>query len=907
MKSESNISKMDAATFKQLFVHRDDIYAMQQPKGSYIPVKDELTDADIEAHLEGRTTLGLYQVMPEVNTVKWGVLDIDLTKDIWSAPDFKLEDWEDRLLAQANRAKDYFSTVGITSYREHSGNKGYHVWIFFKTPVLAANVKTAMEGLFKHMPAEDPGIAWEIFPKQAAVNEGALGNLVKGPAGYHHKSKKFSKFIDVVDPQLITYTTPESLELLTSIYAQPISRCSALNKVVIEGILAGGAKHDERVALGYIYTHMDEGKESEKYITDRFFRQMPNFNEETTLYNLERMQEMYKPITCATLQEQGICPKQCTAIGAAKSPIAFYHWETKKEEAGTAATNKLDFVFKSGNNYYEDLGSDKDGNAKLKQLSSFVVDLDKHVTVSDGLKSQSRFSGLIKKDGFKSEFDISSDDYASNEKLSAYIYSILGPNQLLLDNIVNIRTAIQKYANTEEELILKHFGYMENEDSKYPTKYVTPSTIIDKNGIRENTEVKIDLTSEQNASGLDIKKADLQEVESIKKHMDDHLFKLINYEAGHTGLAYAFLPIIFPFLEGDKTRFTYFIRGLSGSGKSYFLNSLQCFFGNFEGPPTWSSTPNALGRLGYFYNSAMFFVDDWKLRVFKKMGTLDASLTLLQNFADNTARARMTATSEMQKTYVIRGWIAATGEDTPSGEASTLARTVFMDCTNREKNLRDGGIVQKNKHRYSGLTGHYIHHILNLNPAVMNKVMDDHMNYFYPLVAGKPNDVRISRNMSLLATSYKFISKFLWSKKRHEEAYDKYVAMLTTALTAAVTEASEELSGEKFIESLKELLSGGRVRMQADSGIDIEDSNVPIIGYMGRHPDSLDQVPHLVVGLAFSEAQKYLRSAGESFSHTRKAIISEMYEHGMVFDEEPIVRKLNHKSVRVIRLKPEYL
>ena len=224
MKSESKQSRMDVKTFRQLFVHRDDVHAIQQPKGTYLPVKEAVTDTDIEAHLEGRTTLGLYQVKPEVNTITWAVLDIDLTKDIWNAPDFKLDDWEEKLLAQADLAKEYFKTVDITSYREHSGNKGYHVWIFFKNPVPASSVKAAMNSLFKYMPKEDPGIDWEIFPKQAALNEGSLGNLVKGAAGYHHKSKRFSKFLDEVNPQTLEYVTEESLEKLTSV-------CIALNVI----------------------------------------------------------------------------------------------------------------------------------------------------------------------------------------------------------------------------------------------------------------------------------------------------------------------------------------------------------------------------------------------------------------------------------------------------------------------------------------------------------------------------------------------------------------------------------------------------------------------------------------------------------------------------------------------------
>ena len=198
--------------------------------------------------------------------------------------------------------------------------------------------------------------------------------------------------------------------------------------------------------------------------------------------------------------------------------------------------------------------------------------------------------------------------------------------------------------------------------------------------------------------------------------------------------------------------------------------------------------------------------------------------------------------------------------------------------------------------------------ILSLNEKLLkDTTLEDYIDTFYPLVAGQSNDVRVARNISLLATSYKFISEFLWSKAEAIKQQEAFVKMLRDKVRELVVEASDELSSEKFVEVIKELLSSGRARLQQDNGIDIEDSKAPIIGYYGKNSQSMEQVPHLVVGLAFNEVQKYLRSSGESLSHTKKAIISELFENEMVYDAEPVIRKLNSKSVRVIRLKPEYL
>ena len=196
---------MNLKTFSQLFVHRSDIFAIQQPRGTYLPVKEDVDTAVIQAHLDGTQTVGLYQVLPVKNTVKWAVLDIDIKKEVYSNPDFTLDDWKPKLLQQAQIAKDRFKQHGIPGYIEFSGFKGYHVWAFFATPVSAHEVKVGMEAIFKDMTPVDNGLAWEIFPKQAQLSADGLGNLVKGPCGYHHKAKGFSDFVDEVDLKTIEY------------------------------------------------------------------------------------------------------------------------------------------------------------------------------------------------------------------------------------------------------------------------------------------------------------------------------------------------------------------------------------------------------------------------------------------------------------------------------------------------------------------------------------------------------------------------------------------------------------------------------------------------------------------------------------------------------------------------------
>ena len=124
---------MDVAVFRKLFVNRDDTYAEQIKKErGYKRVASKLTDSVIKDHLNGQTTIGLYQLFN--GTIKWACIDIDIVKDVWSKDDFKYEDWVDQVNLQAIEWKQKLKDAGMTSYLEESGNKGAHVWIFFEEP-----------------------------------------------------------------------------------------------------------------------------------------------------------------------------------------------------------------------------------------------------------------------------------------------------------------------------------------------------------------------------------------------------------------------------------------------------------------------------------------------------------------------------------------------------------------------------------------------------------------------------------------------------------------------------------------------------------------------------------------------------------------------------------------------------
>lgn len=171
---------IDIPKYKQLFVHRDDVFAQQFPDGHYEPVREPLTDDDIQEHLAGLASYGTYVIRPEDQTVKFVVFDLDtndendlelLIKSVWKLIEsIELIFPEDHLLVEV------------------SGRKGWHVWLFFTEPLPAAQVRRWLNKDFK---SPVPGL--EVFPKQDKVADDGYGNLVKLPFGIHAVTNKRSR------------------------------------------------------------------------------------------------------------------------------------------------------------------------------------------------------------------------------------------------------------------------------------------------------------------------------------------------------------------------------------------------------------------------------------------------------------------------------------------------------------------------------------------------------------------------------------------------------------------------------------------------------------------------------------------------------------------------------------------
>jgi len=152
--------------FFDLFKGRTDSVGIGGNKASSIAVHSEKEILDlVQQHLQGKTRIGFYNLLPD-GTCPWAVVDFD---DHGKAGDLKDPD------ERSKAFMEHMKSVGISCYREKSSNPNgrcFHVWIKFEKPLSAKKVHLAIKTFVNRA----MGIDVEVFPKGYDATK--LGNFV---------------------------------------------------------------------------------------------------------------------------------------------------------------------------------------------------------------------------------------------------------------------------------------------------------------------------------------------------------------------------------------------------------------------------------------------------------------------------------------------------------------------------------------------------------------------------------------------------------------------------------------------------------------------------------------------------------------------------------------------------------
>ena len=113
-------------------------------------------------------------------------------------------------------------------------------------------------------------------------------------------------------------------------------------------------------------------------------------------------------------------------------------------------------------------------------------------------------------------------------------------------------------------------------------------------------------------------------------------------------------------------------------------------------PGSWSSTANALECQAYYACNAAFVVDDfvpvgtsWQVRAYQTSAD-----KIIRSQGNQSGRARLSDTANLQTAYYPRGIIMSTGEDTPEGH-SVRARLLILELSPGDIRTEQLTICQK--------------------------------------------------------------------------------------------------------------------------------------------------------------------------------------------------------------------
>ena len=151
---------------------------------AYKPATEDLTEAILQQHLDGKLTVACYQIQNN-EYVHWLGWDVDTRENIDSAKNLVL------------KLSEFLTSSDIPHHVEFSGRKGYHVFILLDQLISAYVAKLFVNSVRDRLGLPKSGHTHvEAFPKQAKIREHKSGSAIKLPCGLHPVSRKFSFFVD---------------------------------------------------------------------------------------------------------------------------------------------------------------------------------------------------------------------------------------------------------------------------------------------------------------------------------------------------------------------------------------------------------------------------------------------------------------------------------------------------------------------------------------------------------------------------------------------------------------------------------------------------------------------------------------------------------------------------------------
>ena len=340
------IFKNDSAMkIMKLFAGREDMFAREELDGNGNRKTNldmrPLTEQVIKDHLMGRITVDTYVQRPN-STVRYLVTDVDISKRVLLQYKRESEEYRtylQRALDVSVKIQNLYRQMGLTAYVEYSGNRGYHVWLFFAEwiPTRYANM---LGDIIEKKLEPDNEITIEFFPNKTRIKPGKFGQVLKIPYGIHGKTGERSHFLDeagmpifevdraadafakaaLSDVKKVLAANSETVEKaeqmtvdddispfgeLPTIVTEVLKKCNLMRYLCLKSVKTHYLNHFERLTVLYVFGHL--GNDGQDFV-HKVMSFTLNYKHQVTESFIRKMPE--KPISCVKLRDQY---KQLTA------------------------------------------------------------------------------------------------------------------------------------------------------------------------------------------------------------------------------------------------------------------------------------------------------------------------------------------------------------------------------------------------------------------------------------------------------------------------------------------------------------------------------------------------------------------------------------------------------------------
>ncbi|GAB2707645.1 RNA-directed DNA polymerase [Aliiglaciecola aliphaticivorans] len=328
-----------------LFVMNQKLYAVQMEDGSYKTIYRPIYPAVIAKMLNEKGSLLTYQ--ESAGYVRWVCLDFDVKKEFLGELDIHLH----ALVNVVEQTCRILKDMNIDFLLEHSGNRGIHIWIIFKTEVVKSIAYNFVSYIYRKIGTLPNVIGVDLFPKTGIYNKKSkgIGLGVKIPLSLHKKSNCYSYFFEnitlakvtkidslflqsqteildnykLVDFELINTIVDLSPETVVSSNLLDIktkkaivddnsnldsilghlAKCNSLQPIINN--YRNGISNNDRLVIVGLLTRLKKQNDpnfSNSILTELFSR-LPGYDELETSKRLSSLNNLY-PLSCSTLKRK---------------------------------------------------------------------------------------------------------------------------------------------------------------------------------------------------------------------------------------------------------------------------------------------------------------------------------------------------------------------------------------------------------------------------------------------------------------------------------------------------------------------------------------------------------------------------------------------------------------------------